>query len=535
VSTDQDDQVLARLPVYLGKAVVHGLSAATARERWVLAKIIASAKCDTFAKSALSGQLPLLSAATPPGADRGERDINAPRHVQRPATVESSTAGDTSVTVQPRLVPPLAQGPHLPRHGAAHASVVRELGFRPDQGIDAASAGVGLTPWFQPVVSLPGEQVVGFEALARWPTFVTMTAHNVFSFANRSRHADALDQQCIDAAVHAALDSELPRHSLLLINTEPAVAHVPLAKHPALTEAGERFQLAFELTERHMLAHPQALLEKVAAIRADGIAIAVDDVGAHPDSLAVLDIIDPDIIKLDMTMIQNCTMRNKADALTGVLAHHERTGALIIAEGVETDEDLEQALAMGAGFAQGYRFGRARPLCRQPLPAGRPPAVRAERRPRSSAHAAAEDGRRPLRVARQHVVAAFTRHIEEQARHSVDQPIVLAALHRAHDFSAASRELYQELAETSPLVVVLGRDMPADLGGGIRCVELQPDDPLCREWVVVVLGADTCKALVARELADTAKHNGDRRFEFLVTSDRALVAKAARNLLARVV
>jgi predicted signal transduction protein with EAL and GGDEF domain len=120
----------------------------------------------------------------------------------------------------------------------------------------------------------------------------------VFSFANRSRHADVLDQQCIDAAVHAALDSELPRDSLLLINTEPAVAHVP---------------------------------------RADGIAIAVDDVGAHPDSLAVLDIIDPDIIKLDMTMIQNCTMRNKADALTGVLAHHERTGALIIAEGVETD------------------------------------------------------------------------------------------------------------------------------------------------------------------------------------------------------
>jgi DICT domain-containing protein len=69
----------------------------------------------------------------------------------------------------------------------------------------------------------------------------------------------------------------------------------------------------------------------------------------------------------------------------------------------------------------------------------------------------------------------------------------------------------------------------------VRSVELQPEDPLCREWVVVALGADTCKALVARQLADTAKHNGDRRFEFLVTSDRALVAKAARNLLARVV
>ena len=77
----------------------------------------------------------------------------------------------------------------------------------------------------------------------------------------------------------------MPKNSLLLINTEPAVAHIPRARHPALTEACERFQVVFELTERHLLAHPQALLDKVAAIRADGIAVAVDDVGAHPDSL----------------------------------------------------------------------------------------------------------------------------------------------------------------------------------------------------------------------------------------------------------
>jgi hypothetical protein len=41
----------------------------------------------------------------------------------------------------------------------------------------------------------------------------------------------------------------------------------------------------------------------------------------------------------------------------------------------------------------------------------------------------------------------------------------------------------------------------ADLGGGIRGVELKPGDPLCQEWVAVTLGADTCRALVARELA----------------------------------
>jgi EAL domain-containing protein (putative c-di-GMP-specific phosphodiesterase class I) len=413
--------------------------------------------------------------------------------------------------------------------------LVTQLGFRPDQGIDAASAGVGMMPVFQPVVSLPDERVVGFEALARWPMFVTVTPQNVFSFANASRRADVLDQRCIDAAVRAALGADLPQDSLLLINTEPAVAHNPRAGHPALTEACERFQVAFELTERQLLAHPRALLEKVAAIRADGIAVAVDDVGAHPDSLAVLDILDPDFIKLDMTTIQNSARRDRSNTLTGVLAHHERSGALIIAEGVETDEDLEQALAMGAGLAQGYRFGQGAPLDRQQRATGRPPPVHTERRRGGSAHSAAEDDRVPLRVAGKDIVAEFSRHIEEQARHSIDRPMVLAALQRAQDFSNESRELYQDLAATSPLVVVLGRGVPADLGGGVRGVELQSGDPLCEEWVVVTLGADTCRALVARELAGPARHDSDRRFEFLITSDRALVTKAARGLLTRVV
>ena len=252
-------------------------------------------------------------------------------------------------------------------------------------------------------------------------------------------------------------------------------------RNEALDEACERFQVAFELTERHLLSHPKALLEKVAAIRGDGIAIAIDDVGAHPDSLAVLDILDPDIVKLDMTMIQSSAQRDKANTLTGVLAHQERTGALIIAEGVETDEDLEQALAMGAGLAQGFRFGRGHPLGSQQRATGLPPAVRVERSS-GSAHAAAEDDRKPLRVARKHVVAGFVRQIVDQARHSIDHPIVLAAVQRAQEFGSGERELLGEIAATSPLVVVLGQDVPADVGGGVRGVELHPDDPLCLEW-----------------------------------------------------
>jgi hypothetical protein len=274
------------------------------------------------------------------------------------------------------------------------------------------------------------------------------------------------------------------------------------------------------------------LLKKVAAIRADGIAIAVDDVGAHPDSLAVLDVLDPDIVKLDMTVIQNSPERDRAATLTGVLAHHERTGALIIAEGVETEEHLEQALAVGAGLAQGFRFGHAAPLNRHQCAEGLPRLVHAARR--DGVPGPGAEHRKALRVARKEIVTAFSHHIEEQARHAVDHPMVLAAVQRIDNFSESSRYLYQELAKMSPLVVVFGCDMPADFGGGVRGVALGADDPLREEWAVVTLGADTCRALVARQVADAVDRPGERRFEFLVTTDRTMVTKAARDLLARV-
>lgn len=431
------------------------------------------------------------------------------------------------------MVQPAQRNPR-PGPGPRYQGLVTQLGYRPDASIDAAAAGVGLIQMFQPVASLPDEQVVGFEALARWPKLAAVTPENVFSFATASRRLDVLDQRCIEEAARSALGTEMPRGSLLLINTEPAAAHTSRAGHPVLSDACERFQVVFELTERHLLAHPHTLLKKVDAIRADDIAIAVDDVGAHPDSLAMLDVLAPDIVKLDMSMIQQSPQRDRATILTGVFAHQERTGALIIAEGVETDEHLEQALAVGATLAQGFRFGRAAAVNRHQCRPFPPLAVRAKRCREGSAHSPQANDRRALRVGRMDVVMAFSRQIAEQARQSVDRPIVLAGLQRAEHFAADSRQIYRELARTSPLVAVFGRDVAADLGGGVRGVELQPDDPLCEEWVIVTIGAHTANALVARELDDPSRRDGDRRFEFLVTSDRTLVTAAARSMLARV-
>jgi EAL domain-containing protein (putative c-di-GMP-specific phosphodiesterase class I) len=221
--------------------------------------------------------------------------------------------------------------------------------------VDAAVRGVGLAPVFQPIVSLPDGAVIGFEALARWPALQGLDPLTVFARAKATGRVDQLDRMCIDTAITAALDNGLGRDALLCINCEPTSVRIRRTEDETLARGHENLQLMFELTERSLLEHPQTLLHKVAALRHDGFSIALDDIGAHPDSLALLDIVAPDVVKLDLGLVQSQPNDYRVRTLAAVLAHHERTGAVILAEGIETDEHLEQALALGATLGQGYK------------------------------------------------------------------------------------------------------------------------------------------------------------------------------------
>jgi EAL domain-containing protein (putative c-di-GMP-specific phosphodiesterase class I) len=402
--------------------------------------------------------------------------------------------------------------------------------------IGAAADGIGIAPAFQPIVSLPDGAIVGFEALARWPFLNNPHPEAVFRHANDNGHLDQLDQICIDAAVELALRDELSPGTLLLINCEPTSTYVGPDADAMLARGRDEFQMMFEFTERSLLAHPRALLRKIAAIRADGFAVALDDVGAHPDSLALLDIVCPDVIKLDMALVQSDPTIDQARTLTAVMAHHERTGAAILAEGIETHQHLEQALAMGATLGQGYRFGRARSLRNGGATAPWRPAPRpdiANVVPGSPYELVAATS--PVRTARKSTLMAFSHHIERQAGHAADPPMVMAAVQRLEHFTPATRRRYVELAATSPMVAVFGENLPDDLGHGVRGVPLDPSDPLCAEWTVLTLGPHTAAALIARERTDIpAESDADRRFDLAITYDRTLVTVAARNMLERI-
>lgn len=394
----------------------------------------------------------------------------------------------------------------------------------------------GLEPAFQPIVSLPDGAVVGYEALARWPSHDGMEPLTAFAHARTSGELDQLDRWCTDAAITSALDARLGGEVALFINSEPATGYVGRDDSEVLDRGSAELQLIFELTERGLLEHPHKLLDKVAALRADGFAIALDDVGAHPDSLALLDVVAPDVIKLDLALVQSQPGHAQARTLAAVLAHHERTGTTILAEGIETDLHLEQALALGARLGQGYLFGRPGPLSEAPAGGEWKPPDRKPRE-RSTAESPFElvSDHSAVRTARKETLIAFSRLIETQAGRASDPPMVLAALQRAQYLTEDTRKRYTDLAGSIPLVALFGEELPADLAAGIRGVPLQPSDPLCAEWIVLSLGPHTAAALIARECPnrDDAREN-DRRFDFVMTYDRALVTLAAYNLLDRV-
>jgi EAL domain-containing protein (putative c-di-GMP-specific phosphodiesterase class I) len=402
--------------------------------------------------------------------------------------------------------------------------------------LDAAATGTGMVPAFQPIVSLPEENIVGFEALARWPELPNCEPEQVFNHAAATGALETLDRLCTDAAISMALDTHLRRGTLLCVNAEPSTAYSGRKGDPVLARAHDELTLMFEITERSLLAHPHSLMRKVAALRADGFAIALDDVGAHPDSLALLDVIRPDVIKLDLALVQAQPTYAQARTLAAVLAHHERTDAAILAEGIETEEHLEQALAVGATLGQGFRFGRPGPLDRDATALWLPPP---HTKPQDTSMGSPFDrvaGTAPVRTARKQTLTALSRNIESQAAQADDRPMVFTALQRNQHFSGATRDRYRDLATTCPLVAVFGQNLPTDLGSGIRGVELHPADPLCAEWTVIALGPHNATALIAREQAhDDAQANrdGDRRFDFVITYDRALVTAAARDLLDR--
>jgi EAL domain-containing protein (putative c-di-GMP-specific phosphodiesterase class I) len=389
---------------------------------------------------------------------------------------------------------------------------------------------------FQPLIDLASGDVVAYEALARGPAGSPLESPAaLFAAASGSGRVAELDWACRAAAFQAAAAAGLDPSLRLFVNCEPVSLGVPCPDDlwPTVDAAERRLRVVMEVTERAVARDPAGLLAAVARARAVGWGVALDDVGAEPASLAVLPFVHPDVVKLDLQLVQGRTTAEVARIVNAVRAEAERTGARVLAEGIETRRHAEIARTLGATIGQGWLYGRPGRLPE----ATRPPRAALDLLPEP---AAIED-QTPFEVvaaervperAPKDLLGPMSMHIEDKGLDAAEPGVLLACFQEARHFSPGTRARFGRLAARAALTGALGAGMPAAPAPGVRGASLGPGDPLRGEWDVIMVGPHFAAALVARDCGDDGP-DADRRFDFAITHDRELVVRAAQALLDR--
>jgi EAL domain-containing protein (putative c-di-GMP-specific phosphodiesterase class I)/DICT domain-containing protein len=392
---------------------------------------------------------------------------------------------------------------------------------------------------FQSIIELDTGAVVGYEALARGPAGSALERPDqLFAEARRIGKLRELDMACRTAALSEARSAGLRHPHTLFVNVEPETLDGG-AFAPDTVTSRLPFRVVVELTERELTARPAALLNTVSRVRAAGWGIALDDVGADPASLALLPLLQPDVIKLDLRLIQSRPDAEIAAVMNAVSAEAERSGTVILAEGIETAAHLQTARAFGATLGQGWYFSRAEPLtepvpfrANSPIPLRSAALLPAESSEVQSPYEVVA-ARRETRAAIKSLLIEVSKQLEQQAIGSGRSALVLSTFQEGHFFTPATTRRYARLAESAAFVGVLAHGMTGSPLPGVHGAELAEDDPVIGEWDIAVLGPHFAACLVARDLGDDGP-DALRRFEFAVSHERELVVAVAAGLMRRI-
>ncbi|SDS35046.1 EAL domain, c-di-GMP-specific phosphodiesterase class I (or its enzymatically inactive variant) [Friedmanniella luteola] len=243
--------------------------------------------------------------------------------------------------------------------------------------IDAVLTEHRLRTVWQPIVALEDRSVVAYEALTRGPAGTELEGPiALFDAARAAGRLGELDRACRSAALTAALEQGLFAPLHLFVNVEPEVLDsAPATELAALAHANPRLLVVLEITERALAARPAELLSTVSRVRELGWRVALDDVGANPAALAFMEILRPDVVKLDLRLVQDRPSRAIAEIMNAVNAYAERSGALLLAEGIETEPTARPPPLSEPGWVRACSSAAQLPT-RKPAPAHIPAPLR---------------------------------------------------------------------------------------------------------------------------------------------------------------
>lgn len=387
---------------------------------------------------------------------------------------------------------------------------------------------------YQPIVDLRNRSIVGYEALTRPAS--GGSPEDLFAEAERRGVTAEFDWLCRVSAVRGAAEAGLPSELALFVNSEPAALDAPPPDFArgALVDAADQ-SIVVEITERDLMADPAGILRAVAHARDLGWRIAVDDVGADSSSLALLALLRPDVVKLEMRLVQQPSTPETIALLAAVAAETARTGSVVVAEGIENAAHEARALELGASWGQGWYFGAPGPLPRfdavprRPHPGLAGPAVTV-RAPVAVTPFGLTHGRGSAVRTTPAALADLEADLLRRALECGPTSLVLVTVPEPETMIGTRRQLLDQLSERSALTVLFTAGDARSIAGHHRLVVIGQSEPLAREHSIVVVDPEFAAALTA--VPCTA--DGEPCVEYRLTRDRDQVLDAATLLLHRV-
>ena len=235
---------------------------------------------------------------------------------------------------------------------------------RDEAGWTATWRALTLHSVFQPVLSITHQRIVGYEALLRAfdPVGLPVTPDVLFSGTRSAGEARELDRiaRCLHVANFMEQHVEV---GWLFLNTRPQVFETGWPQRAFIDELSAHFGLPQERIVIEVLEQPaddeSAVASMLAASQPRDFLIAIDDFGTGFSNFDRVWRFRPDIVKLDRSLVARAGKRQGDESLIGhLIAMLHQSGTLVLAEGVETDDELMILMQADVDFVQGFWLGQ---------------------------------------------------------------------------------------------------------------------------------------------------------------------------------
>ncbi|HWO13135.1 MAG TPA: EAL domain-containing protein [Polyangiaceae bacterium] len=210
---------------------------------------------------------------------------------------------------------------------------------------------------YQPIVRAADGQVYGYEALLRSKEASLPHPGAVLDAAERLNLLDLLGRTIRERSAIPVRDA--PEGTVLFVNLHTTDLLDPMLMSPDTPLSKIAKNVVLEITERASLDSVKDVRARVAALREMGFRIAIDDLGAGYAGLASFALLEPEIVKLDMTLVRDVHLSSTKQKLVRSmtqLAHDMKM--LVVGEGIEIAEERDALVALGCDLLQGYLFAK---------------------------------------------------------------------------------------------------------------------------------------------------------------------------------